>query len=115
MTLDELAKSLKPGDEITTTQGRSIVIGAVHADGGWWIEPQGADGFTWWIPLANVVRVNGQPVQSSSIRMTRVDAQRDQLDRRLNRIVTYIGFTLLTLCAAALAVFLWWVNSGHGT
>jgi hypothetical protein len=63
----DLVAILKPGDEITTTLKRVFVVGAVHADEKWagqfWIEPKGGDDYDWWIPVSNVVRVNGKDVQ----------------------------------------------------
>ena len=62
----KLAPMLKPGDRVTTTLGREVIIGTVNPDdtvaGRWWIEPEGADDFDWWLPLVNVVAVNGVPV-----------------------------------------------------
>ena len=66
MTATELARSLRSGDEATTTLGRTVVVGAVHADERqsdlWWIEPLGAGDYDWWVPLGKVVRVNGRDV-----------------------------------------------------
>ena len=70
MTQTELARSLRPGDEVTTTLGRAVVVGGIHADethpGSWWIEPLGAADHEWWLPVQNVVRVNGQDVSPKS-------------------------------------------------
>jgi hypothetical protein len=61
-----LAERIKPGDSVTTTLGRTVVVGAVHADkDGFWIEPTGADDFTWWFPVQNVVKINGEDVSGT--------------------------------------------------
>jgi hypothetical protein len=58
---ENLYKPIKPGDAVVTTLGRHVVVGAVHKDeDGIWIEPEGADDTTWWIPVWNIVSVNGQ-------------------------------------------------------
>ena len=63
MNSSELAISLKPGDRITTILDRDFVVGQVHCDpDGYWIEPEGADEYTWWIPVANVRKLNGVDV-----------------------------------------------------
>jgi hypothetical protein len=65
-----LADTLKPGDEITTILDRTYIVGAVHPDERcpeqFWIEPQGADEYDWWIPLSKIVRINGKDVQKIS-------------------------------------------------
>jgi len=67
MRADEakLAATLKPGDRVTTTLGNECVVGSIHPDaaraGHWWIEPTGADDFDWWLPVGNVIAVNGMP------------------------------------------------------
>jgi hypothetical protein len=70
MSEKELADSLRVGDEITTILNRNFKVGSVHWDGKWsgryWIEPQGAGEFDWWIPVSNIIRVNGKEVQISS-------------------------------------------------
>jgi hypothetical protein len=64
-----LARSLRPGDEVTTTMGNRVVVGAVHADeqrqAVWWIEPIGSDDYDCWLPAQNVVRVNGRDVATT--------------------------------------------------
>ena len=66
----DLAAILRPGNEITTILDRKYIIGAIHPDQKWegqyWIEPEGADDFDWWIPVSKVVRVNGKEIQSSN-------------------------------------------------
>jgi len=70
MDASKLAGALKPGDEITTTLGRKFMIGALHPDerdrSQYWIEPAGADDYDWWIPLEQVVAVNGVRVVGRS-------------------------------------------------
>ena len=61
MRVAELLRSILPGDEITTNLGRTFVVDTVHDDG--WIEPRGADDYTWFIPIQNVVKINGKAVE----------------------------------------------------
>lgn len=75
-TIDELAHVLKLGDKVAgfstldeNVENQSIIVGKIHKGdshdrpNGYWVEPEGSNEYTYWLPIENIKWLNGQQIE----------------------------------------------------